>query len=97
MKLRSWLKPLDTSSLNCNIYIMYQKKVAEGVWETDCDLIYAGSMWNIPYWLVDYDIAPNDEDGESIFYAHNMHKTVDDEKGTQGYDGLYIYLKEKDN
>jgi len=38
MKLRKWLKYIDAASVKCNIWI-----------GDDC--VYAGSMYDIPYWL----------------------------------------------
>ena len=93
MKFKKWLKPMDTAGLNCNIYIQYEKM--DGT--EDADLIYAGSMWNIPYWLVEYNIAPNDLNGEAIAYCHNMYKNIDDETGTPDYNGFCIYLQEKED
>ena len=91
MKLKKWLKPLGTAGLSCNIYIQHEK--TDGT--LDEDLIYAGSMWDIPYWLVDYKIAPNDTNGEAISWCSCLYKDINDENGTLGYDGFCIYLQEK--
>lgn len=95
MKLKKWLKPVDGASFQCNIYMQYEKQTVEGVWETKYDLIYAGSLWSVPYWLVDYEIAPNDKNGQAISFCYNMFKNVDDEEETEGYNGLCIYLQEQ--
>lgn len=97
MTLKKWIKPLDTCGPFCNIYIEYEKKVTEGVWEKDEDLIYCGSMYNIPYWLVDYEIAPNDENGKSIFYSCGLKEKLGDEKGKPERAGFVITLREKKN
>ena len=95
MKLKKWLKHVDASSFQCNIYLQYETQIDEGVKETKYDLVYAGSLWEVPYWLVEYKIAPNDKDGEAISFCHSMFEDVDDECGTEGYDGLCIYLQQK--
>ena len=88
MTLKKWLKPMDTCGLFCNIYI-----------DNDDDPIYCGSMWDIPYHLVDLKIAkysnPADK-SEPIFYAHDIRKTINDEKGTKDYNGFIICLTEKE-
>ena len=93
MKLKKWLKPLDVIGLFCNIYIKY----IDNNGEKKEDLIYCGSMYHIPYWLVEYKIAPNDEDGESIFYAHGLKENSEDEKGNWNKEGFVITLQEKEN
>jgi len=93
MKLSKWLKPMDTSGLHCNIYITYKKP--DGT--IDSDMIYAGSMYEIPYWLVDYNITPNDENGESIYWAHGLKKNIDDEEGTFDKVGFVISVYEEKN
>lgn len=96
MKFKKWLKYIDTAGLMCNIYITYQKKgKVEGTYETDSDLIYAGSMYDIPYWLVDYEIDKSDADGEPIYYATNLKANENDEIGTKDLKGFIIFLKEK--
>lgn len=90
MKLKKWLKYIDTSNLNCNIYIKYKKPDKT----FGNDLIYAGSMWNIPYWLAEYEIDEPDKDGKSIEYTTGLRKNVNDEEGTKNYNGFFIYLVE---
>ena len=92
MKLKKFLKYIDTATLNCNIYITYKKQSGE----FGSDLIYAGNMYNIPYWLVDYNIDEPDVDGEPICYHSNLYTDIDDEEATKGYSGLVITLKERD-
>lgn len=92
MKLSKWLKPLETAGLKCNIWIEEPK--LDGTYDEYC--AYAGSMYGIPYWLVDYEIAPNDENGEAISWCHRIRKTIDDENGTEGINGFVITLKEKE-
>ena len=93
MKLKKWLKYIDTSNLNCNIYLKYEKTDDT----FDYDLIYAGSMYSIPYWLVDYNIEEPDKDGEPISYTNWLKKNVDDDEPTKGYGGFCIYLEERPN
>ena len=92
MKLKKWLKPLDTAGLKCNIWIEYQK--TDGTYDEDC--VYAGSMYDIPYWLVDYHLSPTDENGEAITWCHQIRSTIDDENGTPGLNGFVITLREKE-
>ena len=91
MKLKKWLKQISTAGVHCNIWMDYQK--TDGTW--DSDLIYAGSMYEIPYWIVDYSLSPVNENGEPIYYAHNIRKNVSDEAGTKGYNGFVICLRER--
>ena len=91
MKLSKWLKPMDTTGIHCNIYIEYER--TDGT--KDNDMIYAGSMYEIPYWLVDYDIAPKNENGESIYWAHALRKSENDEIIDFNTTGFVITLKEK--
>lgn len=95
MKFKKWLKYIDTAGLMCNIYITYQKKGAiEGTYKTDSDLVYVGSMRDIPYWLVDYEIDKPDTNGEPIYYAM-LKANENDETWTKDLKGFVIYLKEK--
>ena len=91
MKLKKWLKHMNTAAIKCNIWIEYEK--TDGTF--DEDLIYVGSMYDIPYWLVDYKLSPTDENGEAIQYSYQIRKTMDDEGGTPGYDGFIITLREE--
>lgn len=86
MKLKKWLKVIDPIGINCNIYIGE-------------DLIYAGSMSDIPYWLVDYPISKyNDEEDQDspIWFGHKIRKSTEDVEGTEGYNGFVISLNEKE-
>ena len=89
MKFRDWLKYVDTSCLKCNIYLKYKKN---GTF--DYDLVYAGSMFDIPYRLVEYKIEEPDKDGEPICYTNWLKKDINDEEPTQNYSGFCIYLEE---
>ena len=83
MKFIKWLKPMDTAGIKCNIWI-----------GDDC--VYAGDMYDIPYWLGDYEIDDEDINGEPIAWCHQIRSTVDNEGGTEGLNGFVICLKEKD-
>ena len=52
-------------------------------------------MYDIPYWLVDYEIDKSDADGEPIYYATNLKANENDEIGTKDLKGFIIFLKEK--
>lgn len=93
MKLKKWLEPMDTAGIFCNIWMQYIDR--EGNLQED--FMYAGSMWDIPYWLVDYKIAPNDENGEAISWVGRLRQNEDDEGGTPGLDGFCIYIQEKES
>jgi len=87
MKFKKWLNQMDTSGLACNIYFA-----------DDTEPIYCGSMWDIPYWLTDFQIAKyNSEEnkGRPIWFAHNIRKNANDERGTEGYNGFIITLTEQ--
>lgn len=85
MKFKKFLDQIDTAGLNCNIYFV-----------EDEDPIYCGSMWDIPYWLADYQIAKY-KDGytKPIIFANSIKKDADDEHGTKGYNGFVITLTEQ--
>lgn len=90
MTLKKWLSKLDTTGMPCNIYIEEDGDNAEP--------IYCGSMYNIPYWLADMQLAKynNNEDKDPpIWYAYNIRKYSNDEHGTKGYNGFIITLTEK--
>lgn len=90
MKFKKWLNQINTSGLACNIYI-----AEEG---DNADPIYCGSMWNIPYWLTDYQIAKYDSEknkDKPIWFAHNIRKNINDENGTEGYNGFVITVTEQ--
>ena len=84
MKLKKWLKYVDTIGINCNIWI-----------EEDC--VYAGVMSDIPYWIVDYELDDRDPKERSIYWANQIRSTIDDENGTQGLNGFVISLKEAED
>lgn len=90
MKFKKWLNQIDTCGLACNIYIAEDGDAAEP--------IYCGSMWDIPYWLADYQIAkyndPEDKD-KPIWFAHGIRKNINDEAGTEDYNGFVITLTEQ--
>lgn len=52
MTLKKWLKPIQTAGLQCKIYMNYK---CAGDFEANCE--YSGSMYDIPYHLVDYQIG----------------------------------------
>ena len=88
MKLKKWLNQIDTCGLACNIYI-----AEDG---DDADPIYCGSMFNIPYWLADYQIAEHRPIWDKpIWFAHNIRKNENDEHRTEGYNGFVITLTEQ--
>ena len=85
MKFKKWLNQIDTGGLVCNIYF-----AEDG---DDAEPIYCGSMWDIPYWLVDYQIAKyEDHYIKPIEFRHNIRKNINDEHGTKGYNGFVIIL-----
>lgn len=86
MKFKRWLNQIDTTGLACNIYI-----AEDG---DDAEPIYCGSMFNIPYWLVDYQIAKEDEN-KPIWFANNIRKNINDEHATKDYGGFVITLTEQ--
>jgi hypothetical protein len=88
MKFKKFLDQIDTSGLVCNIYFA----------EDDTEPIYCGSMWDIPYWLTDFQIAKyNSEENKDkpIWFANNIRKNANDERGTEGYNGFIITLTEQ--
>ena len=89
MRLIDWLRPLDTYNLYCNIWLKF--KLHDGT--VDHDLIYAGEMNDIPYWIADYELDDT-VDGEPIEYIKYLHKNVDDDTWTEGCTGFCIYIKE---
>ena len=84
MKLRKWLKYVDTASCKCNIWI-----------GSDC--AYAGTMYDIPYWLVDYELDDTDKNVLPICWRYQIRSTIDDENGTYGLNGFVISLKEAED
>ena len=89
MTLKKWLKPIDTSSIKCKIYMNYK---CSNKFDADC--IYSGPMYDIPYHLVDYQIGycagDPEVDGEPIFWA------LLDEKEPDIY-GFIINLREDED
>lgn len=92
MTLHDWLSQMDTCGIPCNIWIAEDESLGP---------IYCGSMWNIPYWIADMEIAKynnNEDKNKPIWYGRNIRKTTDDENGTKGYDGFVIVVtEEKEN
>lgn len=86
MTLKKWLKPIETIGIKCKIYMNYKRNV----FEADC--LYFGSMYDIPYHLVDYQIGyctgDPEVEGEPIFWA-----LLDEELNTYGF---VINLKENE-
>lgn len=90
MTLKKWMKSLETCGVPCNIYIEEDGMAA--------DPIYCGSMYDIPYWMADLHLGKIDDEGNyPIFFAHNIRKTINDEHGTEGYNGFVITLTEEKN
>jgi hypothetical protein len=88
MTFKKWLSKLDTCGLACNIYF-----TEDG---DDAEPIYCGSMRDIPYWLVDYQIATyKDYYTKPIEFRHNIRKNINDAHGTEGYNGFVIILTEQ--
>lgn len=78
MKLKKVIKYLDRSS-HCKIWI-----------NEETDPIYEGSVWKIPWILLD-DSLNNDDDGEAIWAAY------DEKASNPNYRSYFaIYLKEED-
>jgi hypothetical protein len=84
MKLKKWLKYVDTASCKCNIWI-------------DNDCVYAGIIYDIPYWLVDYELDDRDKHSQPICWCHKIRSTPDNEDGTEGLNGFVICLKEEED
>ena len=84
MKLRKWLKYVDAASVKCNIWI-----------GDDC--VYAGSMCDIPYWLIDYKLDDTGEYGVPICWCYQIRSNPNDEGGTPGLNGFSIILKEAED
>ena len=93
MKFKKWIKYLDTAGIKCNIYISYTQQG-----ENKADLIYAGSMYDIPYWLVEYEIDEPELGAEPIYYTHGLKTHIDNDNKEENKDcnGFIIYLKERE-
>lgn len=90
MKLYDWLSKVDTIGIFCNIWLDD---------ETCEEPIFAGSMYDIPYWLADYELIDETSDGDkAIYYAHKIHRPANCTFPLdQEYNGFVITVKEKYN
>jgi hypothetical protein len=96
MKLKKFLKPLETAGLKCNIYTCYKKGE-----DFEEELVYIGSMRDIPYWIVNYEIGFCDNDPDAvgldpISWTHGLKQSYNDNEDLDSqYQGFCIYLKEE--
>ena len=84
MKFKKWLKYVDVASCYCNIWI-------------GDDYIYAGSMCDIPYWLVDYELDDTNKYDPPICWCYRIKSNPNNESGTEGFNGFAISLKEAED